>query len=184
MNYRLKILEFLKKFDGDADYHNIEPIMEGLSYDQMRMTTQDLAKQDYIKAHGGTDFMHVEQNHPSYKPIKARITLQGSQYLKELLKEQSNMTFNIQNSNNLNLAVNSPNAKLRQDISTNEIEKIVSLLKENQTIDIIFKDELIKQVQEIRQNPSHSESNIKNLVGWSADLIQIGQAIQQLFQAL
>lgn len=134
MNNYIKVLLYLKQFEGDRNYHNVENILTGMPFKHLVAILDELKEQEFIKLTGREQrydsFIYTkniisgestleespfnELNKLPPKPYQGMITFKGSRYLKEELEMQQSGKYNINvtNGSTANLILESQNSNI------------------------------------------------------------------------
>jgi hypothetical protein len=210
MNNYLRLLLYLKQFEGDGNQHPVEHLFPDSSEKNIRSILQELSDEGLIKFTGREaryfSFV-VEQNLLTNQtkwtesplndhilktdppPFKAKITFKGSKHLKEELQMQESGKYNIavtgQGATN-NFVIESQNVTI--DNKTNfakRLESIVETLQNDPTIDAETKSKAITDLQlaktEIEQNGKISSPLVKTILEYGSNISSIGQLVLGLF---
>jgi len=140
MNNFLKVLTYLKKFEGDGQFHEIENVIK-MDSETRRTIFSLMVQEGLIKIKGGhrnidmlVSFGDGRGNITTlgvpdkviYYPYVGQITFKGSEHLKSENKKEMKSNVNVKTGKNskVNLIVNSPNSKI-----VDNSKKIISRTK-------------------------------------------------------
>lgn len=209
MNNYLKVLLYLKKYEGDGQYHEIESLFPNLSIKQQEAIFRELEGEDFIKLTGREqrfDNFIFEVNHFTGqskitesplnalndlppKPFSAKLTFKGSKYLKEELEMQNSGKYNINigNSSTANLILESDNAVIHNSSQVHEqIKEIVDTIKKDETLSDAKKSEAIavfqKAENELSTTRKISKLTLREILATGSDISTIGTAVAALAQ--
>lgn len=205
INNYLKVLSYLKQYEGDEEYHNIEIILNGVEKETQRKIFKQLQDEGLIKITGGPAHVYsfgknVRSGYGSrdvqwsrFKlgedtEYKGKITFKGSKYLKEELKSINDHNYNIQIGNNTtaNVIFQSPNASIHNKTKNLEqIEKIIKTIEDDKSIDLSQKNKAINIFNNLSteiKNGAPSQSTINNALVIGASIASIGSLVLSLLQ--
>lgn len=204
MNFHIRVLEYLKQFEGDGNYHPIENLFDNIENGQIANVIEDLKNEELIKAKGGfikhRRFMTIEyqemmssqalQNFRkastvSYIPYEGKITFKGVEYLNSLkMKNEINI-----NGNNNSVIQNSPYAFLQIQNQPEVIEKINEIIEKLKVDNIITEEKrqqtsiILNQLLEESRNGKPQKNTlekVQNLLQTGDSLSSIGSLVVSL----
>ncbi|TDE08652.1 hypothetical protein [Dyadobacter psychrotolerans] len=166
MNNYIKILLYLKQFEGDAKHHNVELILDDIPLKTLGSILYELKEQDFVKFKGREQrfdsFIYThnrfsgestieespfnELNKLPPDPYEAMITFKGSRYLKEELEMQQagKYNINVDNGSTANLILESTSSTITSHSHVKDrIEKIADTLKSDTSISELVKTEVL-----------------------------------------
>lgn len=191
MNNYLKILEFLERFAGDTELHNIHSFLNDLGLTtkkQKESILVELARSEYLTFDGGTKGGEIWFGKKKFggfyeKDYEARITLLGLTYLDQ--QRQKNMKFSL-NGNNNQVVLYSNDVKINADTKEvisnilTTLERDKSITAEQQTQYLEAFNTLLIELTDQQVKPSTWQSILSigdNVSSISSLLIQLGSLI-------
>jgi hypothetical protein len=201
MNKYLEVLNYLKQYQGDGQLYNIEHLFGGISHDRMTIIVNDLVKQCYIQKESGSgsntlpptmagvinrdgsiSTFGTEKWHSEYAPFRARITFDGSDYLKKELEIKAIQSINISNLNNSPVILNSANSNINIDNpqKQSEIVNIVQKMIDTLQTDISVNNEVKQNHLASLEDLLSQAKNGKVEKGTAKDVLAIGDSISSI----
>jgi len=212
MNNYMKLLLYLKRFEGDGKFHPIEHLFHELSIDEMKVIFNELVEEKLIDLTGHepryTSFI-LEQNlitgeskvtsnplndiimNSEPNEYKAKITFKGSKYLKEELEMQNSGKYNInvsgQGANNT-FVIESENVTVsnKQNFEA-KTEEIIKAIKDDSTISDSIKGEAISAFEsakiELSQFGKISATLLPKLLQYGSQISSIGSLVLKLLSS-
>lgn len=210
MNNYLKLLLYLKKFEGDGKMHFIEHLFPETTIEEIRNILIELAEEGLIKYSGREErslSFFVEKNivtgetkttqspfnehilNSKPEEFKGKITFKGSKYLKEELQMQDMGKYNIAVTGpgaNNTFVIESQNVKIKNESTFNDqVDRVIAQIDKDDTIESPVKVELINDLQlakkEFNQKGKVPQELIKNIFQYGSDISSIGQLLLGLF---
>jgi len=205
INNYLKILSYLKEYEGDEEYHEIEHVLVGINDEMKHKVFRELAKEGFVKLNGGPAPVYSvgkpsRDNYGSRQfswqhstigestPYKGKITFKGSKHLREELQmtNDNKVNINVGNYSTANLILHSPNSKIHNKVQSQEnIQKIIETLKNDETLDIATKNTAVATFELLQYeveagNPTQDTWNKALTVG--ASIASVGSLVLALIQ--
>jgi len=192
VNNYLKLLLYLKQYEGDGLFHLIEDILP-IDKSQQQSIWVELAREDLIKLTGGHEagsitFGSGETFGGGYIVAEAKITFKGSKYLKEELEMRDNNKYNISVGDNstANLILHSPGATInnRAEI-VEQANKIIKAIESDDSADLqIKKDVIVTMSSFINEvnNDRPSQETINKVLSLGSNISSIGSLVISLLQ--
>lgn len=210
MNNYIKILLYLKKFEGDGKEHPIEQLFPELLDTDIQNILQELSNENFIKYSGREDkylsfditkdlltnnaiIRHNSKNldilNSEPEPFKAKITFKGSKYLKEELQMQESGKYNIsvngKGATN-NFVIESSNVSIYNKTNFKDTtDKIINKIKNDNSVDEEIKVKIINDLKtankQINQTGKVSGELVKQILQYGSNISSIGQMILTLF---
>ncbi len=159
MNNYLKVLLYLKQFEGDGKFHEVESLLNDIDKDEKKEIFIELAREDLVHLDGGRytglpiiigyrdgTSRTFGGDNIEYEPYSAKITFKGSKYLKEELEMTDKGKYNIKVEGNstANVIISSPGATINNKTEIiDKVKHIVETLKTDNTLNQIEKQEAI-----------------------------------------
>lgn len=204
INNYLKILSYLKTFEGDEEYHEMESVLVGVVEETKHKIFRELKKEELIlltggpapiysfgrttrDGYGGRDVQWNRVKIGENTPFKGKITFKGSKHLRDELQLFDNNKINIHVGNNstANMILNSSSSTISNNASS-QIDRIIETLKKDkpslndQTFDIAISTfELLKA--EIDTGKSTQDTWTK-VLSIGANISSIGSLVLTLMQ--
>ena len=211
MNNYLTVLLYLKQFDGDGDFHELESVLPSLNLKQKESVFRELEVEGLIKLIGREQRMDSfifemntltgasrmtesplnELNRRPQKPFSGKLTFKGSKYLKEELEMQQSGKYNINigHSATANLILESNNSVINNSSQAQDkIHEIIKTLTLDETLDEKSKENAISVFQnagkELSATNAVSKGTLKNLLSVASDISSIGSLVTGLIPIL
>lgn len=191
VNNYLKVLLYLKQYEGDGLLHNVEDVLS-LDKQQKQSILFELAKEDLISLVGGHNasaisFGDGKRFGGEYITAEAKITFKGSKYLKEELEMIDNNKYNITIGNNstANLIMSSPGSNINNQQHEEKISKIIETLRHDPNIDNVTREDAIAtftQFQTEVQVGSTSQEVWNKALSIGANVASVGSLVLALMQ--
>lgn len=208
-NNYLKVLNYLKEFEGDGEFHEIENIFGDVEGSVKSNIFNELYAEDFIKLIGGHPVIptitigKVERDgyggrryesktfgglQTGYITFKAKLTFKGSKYLKEQLEENLKYNITIGNYSNANLILNSPysNISYKTDI-VDRAKEIIKIINSDESLESDIKYDAIDVFNELI-NETHlgqpTNNTINRILTIGASIASIGSLVISLIQLL
>lgn len=198
-NNYLKILLYLKKFEGDGLMHDIEDLLPELSVKQKKVIFQELADENLIKFNGHEEqylSFVVEHNtltkktktteSPFNKDVlnsppnrfKAKITFKGIKFLKEeiQMKESGKYNINVSGDNGNNNFIIESKIDNRQK-TVNEIGQIINSIETDNSISKELQEQSINTLNQAKED-IESKGSISNSV--AAKLLSLADQVSSV----
>ncbi|MBI3234203.1 MAG: hypothetical protein HYZ42_09210 [Bacteroidetes bacterium] len=210
MNNYIKLLLYLKQFEGDALLHPVEQLFPDMHINNIKSILTELSAEGLIKFEGreekyssvivsknlltgevyseGSLFSREELN-SGLDSFKAMITFKGSKHLKEELQMQESGKYNIsvtgQGATN-NIVIDSQNVSINNKIKFESLaDKIINTLKHDSDIDDGLKAQIIDDMtiakSQFVENGKVSNNLIQKILEYGSNISSIGQLVLGLF---
>ena len=203
-NYH-KILLFLKQFEGDGKFHEIESVLGDIDAKEKEEILGELAHEELIYLEGGTwtglplmgffgggkvEWIGGRNEFSKYEPFRGKIKFKGSKYLKEHIEMADKGKYNIKVDGNstANVIIGSPGATInnRSEI-VDKVKTIINTIENDKSIDestrqdaIGYFNQLLKEVDLNTKNLS----NIEKIFSLGGNISSIGSLVISLIQLL
>jgi hypothetical protein len=210
MNNYLRLLLYLKTFEGDGNEHMVEHLFPENTITEIKNILQELSDEGLVKYLGREErylSFTVEQNILTNKtkwtdgplndhilnsdppPFKAKITFKGSKYLKEELQMQESGKYNISVNGEgavNNFVIDSQNVSINNKTSfASRADHIIDLVKSDQSINEDIKAQVVNDVTiaktQINQSGKISGDLMKRILEYGSNISSIGQLVLGLF---
>ncbi len=172
-NYH-KILLYLKQYEGDGKFHEIESILADMDLDEKREIFQELAREDLIYLEGGNwtglplmvfgygdgriERIGGRDQNSEYIPYKGKLKFKGSKYLKKELEmtDKSKYNINVEGNSTANVIIGSPGAIINNKTEIiDKVKQIVEAIENDDNLSKIEKQDAIETFTQL-------ETEIKN----------------------
>ena len=175
VNYYLKVLEYLLPFEGNGKYYRVDGLLgEFLDNTERKNVINSLIEHKYVDLRLGTGITPfvrivasfgsegaIYSNGPNaeFRPHEISINQKGVDYIENKRQVKKN-TYNINNSQNVNLLVDSHHSTVSQNVTNNyntdeigQIRELVSLIRSDlQSLsNNEFKDRIESELTRIEQ---------------------------------
>ena len=180
MNNYLKVLLYLKQFEGDGKFHEAESLLTDIDSEEKKEIFGALAREDLIYLDGGryTGLPIIigyrdgrsktfGGDNIQYEPYTAKLTFKGSKYLKEELEMEDKGKYNIKVDGNstANVIIGSPGATINNKTEiADKVKNIIKTIENDNSIDTSTKqnaigdfNQLLKEVELDTKNPATIE---------------------------
>lgn len=191
MNNYIKLLDSLDPFAGDGQFHKVHSLLESMGFntnEKKRSFLFELSSHDLINFDGGLKGSEISISSGSgrktfggfwEKEFEAKITIKGSEYLKEH-KPKNDAGVSI-NGNNNQVVLGSHNFTVYQSQEIDElIQKIIETISLNQNVADDYKLQSISAFEQLRSEV-HEKKISKGT--WSK-IISIGSDISSIASLL
>lgn len=203
MNNYLKVLLYLKQFEGDGKFHEVESLLPDIDKKEKKEIFVELAREDLVQLDGGRhtglpiiigyrdgSSKTFGGDNIRYEPYTAKLTFKGSKYLKEELEMEDKGKYNIKVDGNstANVIIGSPGATINN--KTEIVDKIKAILKtieNDNSIDTSSRqnaigdfNNLLKEVEQDTKNPA----TIEKIFSLGGNISSIGSLVVSLIQLL
>lgn len=199
-NNYLKILLYLKQFEGDGLMHDIEDLLPELSVEQKKVIFQELADENLIKFKGHEEqyISFVVEHNPLSKQtkwtesplneivknsppnrFKAKITFKGIKFLKEeiQMKESGKYNINVSGDNGNNNFIIESKIDNRQK-TINKIGQIIYSIETDNSISKELKEQSINTMnqtkEEVDSHGSISKKTMTKLLSLADQVSSVG----------
>ena len=205
-NNYLKILLYLKQFEGDGKFHEIENVLGDIDKQEKREIITELAREDLIYLEGGhmtglpligfgdgrgnVKWIGGDTANSKYVPFSGKLKFKGSKYLKEELEMIDKDKYNIKvgDGSTANVIISSPGATINNKTDIiDKVRAIIKVIETDNTIDTLTQQtaigdfkQLLKEVEQDRKNPA----TIEKIVSFGGNLSSIGSLVVSLIQLL
>lgn len=206
MNNYIKVLSYLKQYEGDAKYHNLENVFD-LDKDTLKAVLIKLRDHKFMLLKGGyhnTDAVvafgygngrvkTLYPPHEVYFPFEGQITFEGSKYLKEEMKsskKSSPSKFNLKAGKNANVNVifNSANSTIQSNPElASKLEKIIEVLEQDKQIDKQRQNEAIQvfsQLKTEQEGGTITKATVTKAMELGSNISSIGSLVLSVIQML
>ena len=209
-NNYLKVLLYLKQFEGDGRFHTVEEILGDIELSQKKAILKELETEQFIQLTGreerymsfiaeknlitgaakvtASPFNDIIANTPP-TPFSAKITFTGSKYLKEELQMQKSGVYNINISGDSakhTVVLESNNVTIyNQDETKNKIDQIVNTITNDNSITEELKQTAIAdfhQLQTESEAGKVSNTLIGKILSYGDQISSIGSMALSLAQ--
>lgn len=203
-NYH-KVLLYLKQFEGDGKYHEIESILGEIDAKEKEEILRELAHEELIYLEGGTwsglplmgffgggevEWVGGKDEFSKYEPFRGKIKFKGSKYLKEDIEMADKGKYNIKVDGNstANVIIGSPGATINNKTEVLEkIKDIIQVLKNDNSLDNSSQEKSVELLtrlqQEIEVNRKNPET-IQRILSLGSNISSIGSLVVSLIQML
>lgn len=203
-NYQ-KVLLYLKQFEGDGKYHEVESILGDIALKEKKEILIELAREDLIQLEGGrwtglplmafiggghVDWVGGSDQDSTYEPYKGRIKFKGSKYIKEDIEMADKGKYNIKVEGNstANVIIGSPGATINNKTEIiGKVKHIVETIKNDDTLNQTEKDEAIATFTQLENEIKVDKPNsatIENVLTVGAKIASIGSLVVALTRLL
>lgn len=175
VNYKIVILEYLKEFEGNGIFYNVDSLLLGLGSEQKNNILEDLVADGHVFKQTGTGRWTspprrtVSTNHDNLRngfyeiksppsiafiPYKIKINSKGIDYLESKHKNK-NTGINVSGNPGATILVNSPNSVVnindpqKQTEWVNMAEKIIDALRADQSVSKDFQRDMLLFLAEL-----------------------------------
>ncbi|ELR70191.1 hypothetical protein C900_03876 [Fulvivirga imtechensis AK7] len=212
MNNYLKLLLYLKQFEGDGKMHPIEHLFPGLTLKEKKAIFNELVVERLIAMEGREtkyDSFIMEANLVTGKTkwtesplnelnqrvkedeFRAKITFRGSKYLKEELQMQNEDKYSINvsgTSTNNTFVIESRDVTINnRNNASYKLDEIIEILKKDDTINeeerTSIVGDFVQAKQAINQTGKLPERLMKSILEYGSQFSSIGNFIFSLFQS-
>lgn len=203
MNNYLKVLLYLKQFEGDGKFHEVESLLTDINKEEKKEIFVELAGEDLIHLDGGRHTglpiiigyadgrsKTFGGDNIRYEPYTAKITFKGSKYLKEELEMTDKGKYNISVDGNstANVIIGSPGATINNKTEVIKAAKtIIKTIETDNSIDNVTKQEAIgdltRFINEVEQGNPKTET-VDKVLTLGSNIASIGSLVISLIQLL
>lgn len=203
-NYH-KILLYLKQFEGDGEFHEIESLFVDFGLIERNEIFQELAREELIYLTGGNfsgaplmGFVDTNgkmdwfggSDRSVYIPYQAKLKFKGSKYLKEELEmtDKGKYNINVDGNSTANVIIGSPGATInnRPEI-INKTKSIINTIENDNSIDNTTKQQAIGDlnqfINEVEQGTPKKET-VDKVLTLGSNIASIGSLVIGLIQLL
>ena len=209
-NNYLKVLLYLKQFEGDGRFHPVEEILGDIELSQKKAILKELETEQFIQLTGREEqyLSYIFEQNPltgqsrmvespmndlvsrtKQKPFSAKITFTGSKYLKEELQMQKSGVYNINISGDSakhTVVLESNNVTIyNQDETKNKIDQIINTITNDNSITEELKQTAIAdfhQLQTESEAGKVSNTLIGKILSYGDQISSIGSMALSLAQ--
>lgn len=209
MNNYMKILLYLKQYEGDGKMHEIEHLFPEMTTSEQSNIFKELAEENLIVLKGREPryYSHIidinrltgeskitespmneiiDKTEP--EKFTAKLTFKGAKYLKEEIEMQDKGKYNINVSGegaNNTFVIESNNVRIdNKPEFKNRIDKIIDVLKSDNSIQSELKQQAISDFQnaknEIGENGKLPKKIMDNILQYGSEISSIGSLVLQL----
>ena len=205
MNNNLKVLLYLKQFDGDGKFHEVESILGDLKKDEKEEILFELAREEMLYLDGGkwtglplmaffgggqVDFIGGSDEHSEYIPYKGKLRFKGSKYLKEELEmiDKNKYHINVGDGSTANVIIGSPHATINNKPEIiNKTRTIIKTIENDNSVDNTTKQQAIGDlnqfITEVEQGSPNKET-VDKVLTLGSNIASIGSLVISLIQLL
>jgi hypothetical protein len=203
-NYH-KVLLYLKQFEGDGKFHEIESVLGDMNQKEKEEILVELAREDLIYLDGGrwtglplmafvgggqVDWLGGRDEHSTYEPFRGKLKFKGSKYLKEELEmtDKGKYNINVEGNSTANVIIGSPGATInnRPEI-INKTKSIIKTIENDNSIDNTTKQQAIGDlnqfINEVEQGTPKKET-VDKVLTLGSNIASIGSLVIGLIQLL
>lgn len=205
MNNYLKVLLYLKQFEGDGNFHEIESILTDLPITEKKEILNELAREELIYLDGGIQLglplmVFLGDGEPvqvggasdefKYIPYRGKLKFKGSKYLKEEMEmtEKGKYNINVEGNSTANVIIGSPGAMINNKAEIIEkVKHIVDTIQSDETISKEEKQEAIQVLNQLQTEISTDNPNsqtIDKVMTIGAKIASIGSLVVALTRLL
>ena len=203
-NYH-KILLYLKQFEGDGEFHEIESLFVDFGLLERNEIFQELAREELIYLTGGNfsglplmGFADTNgkvdwvggSDRSVYIPYQAKLKFKGSKYLKEELEmtDQGKYNINVEGNSTANVIIGSPGATINNKTEIiDKVKHILETIKNDDTLNDSEKQQAIETFTQLETEivTNNTKSlNIEKVMTIGAKISSIGSLVVALTKLL
>lgn len=199
MNNFIHLLTYLKQFEGDGQFHEIESVID-IDPDTKRIVFNQLTREGFITLKGG--YRNIDAlisigdgrgnvrtlNMPDkviYYPFEGQITFKGSDYLKKETIDMQKINVNAKGKSSVNLIINSKKSKIIDN--SNKIipiaHEIINRIESDSTLDAKKKIKAIKVFEKLIEQSQEKSIQPKiweRVTAVGSDIASIGSLVLSL----
>jgi len=205
-NNYLKILLYLKQFEGDGKFHEIESVLGDIDPKEKREIIEELAREDLIYLDGGRTtglplmgfgdgrgnikWIGGNDENSKYIPFSGKLKFKGSKYLKEELEMEDKGKYNIKVEGNstANVIISSPGATINNKTEIiDKVKHIIETIKNDNTINETEKQDAVNtftQLESEIQADNPKSVTIDKVLTVGAKIASIGSLVVALTRLL
>ena len=203
MNNYLKVLLYLKQFEGDGKFHEVESLLSDIDKDEKKEIFVELAREDLIHLDGGrhTGFPIIigyrdgsrksfGGDNIRYEPYTAKITFKGSKYLKEELEmtDKGKYNINVDGNSTANVIIESPGATINNKTEIiNTAKTIIKTIETDNSVDNATKQQAIGDLNQFIAEVEKGKPNgdtVNKVLTLGSNIASIGSLVISLIQLL
>ena len=204
-NNYYKVLLYLKQFEGDGKFHEVETILGDINEKEKEEILLELAKEELIYLEGGNwtglsllafvgggevDWAGCRDEHSKYEPYKGKLKFKGSKYLKEEIEMKDKNKYNIKVEGNsiANVIIGSPGATINSKTEIiDKVKQIVETIKNDDTLNQSEKEEAIDTFNQLEfeiKTDNPKSVTIEKVMTVGAKIASIGSFVVALTRLL
>lgn len=203
MNNYLKVLLYLKQFEGDGKFHEVESILTDIDLKEKKEIFVELGREDLVHLDGGRHVglpiiigygdgrsKTIGGDNIRYVPFSAKITFKGSKYLKEELEmiDKNKYHINVGDGSTANVIISSPHATINNKPEIiNKAKTIIKAIQNDNSVDNTTKQQAIGDlnqfITEVEQGNPNKET-VDKVLTLGSNIASIGSLVISLIQLL
>jgi hypothetical protein len=203
MNNYLKVLLYLKQFEGDGKFHQVESVLSEIDKKEKTEIFVELAREDLIHLDGGryVGFPIIlgygdgrtesfGGDNIRYEPYTAKITFKGSKYLKEELEmtDKGKYNINVDGNSTANVIIGSPGATINNKTEIiNTAKTIIKTIETDNSVDNATKQQAIGDlnqfITEVEKGKPKPDT-VNKVLTLGSNVASIGSLVISLIQLL
>lgn len=203
MNNYLKVLLYLKQFEGDGKFHEVENILNDIDLKDKKEIFVELGREDLIHldgdrhtglpiiiGYGGGRSKTIGGDNIKYIPVSAKITFKGSKYLKEELEmiDKNKYHISVGDGSTANVIIASPHATITNKPEIlNKARTIIKTIETDNSVDNTTKQQAIGDlnqfITEVEEGTPKKET-VDKVLTLGSNIASIGSLVISLIQLL
>lgn len=203
MNNYFKVLLYLKQFEGDGKFHEVESLLTGIDSEEKKEIFGALAREGLIHLDGGQytglpiiigyrdgTSKTFGGDNIRYEPYTAILTFKGSKYLKEELEMEEKGKYNIKVDGNstANVIIGSPGATINNKTEIiDKVKNIIKTIEDDNSIDASTRENAIDNFNQLLTEIEQGKKNaltIEKIFSLGGNISSIGSLVVSLIQLL